>query len=166
MPYGSVPVMTIDGKVAAQSYSLLRYVGKLTGLYPEDPLAALKVDEILDTLEDLGNAYRRHKGDGKENTEKKREVMSKEELPRYFGGLEKRLEMFGEGGCAVGKCMTIADLALTTNILSCKSGFVGDIVSMDALDGYPRAMKIYETVMRHPKVTAWFEKHPISNKFN
>ena len=29
-----------------QSSAILRYVGKLTGLYPEDPLLAAQVDEV------------------------------------------------------------------------------------------------------------------------
>lgn len=33
----------MDGVEYTQSMAMLRYVGKLGGLYPEDPLAALKV---------------------------------------------------------------------------------------------------------------------------
>ena len=39
----------------SQSTAILRFAGKLSGLYPEDPVRALKVDEILDSLVDLIN---------------------------------------------------------------------------------------------------------------
>eukprot|EP01047_Picozoa_sp_COSAG01_P050691 COSAG01_NODE_5152_length_4451_cov_13.224724_3_plen_85_part_00 len=36
-----------------QSSAILRYVGKLTGLYPADPLAALVVDEVDMMVEEV-----------------------------------------------------------------------------------------------------------------
>ena len=33
--------------------AILRYCGKLGSLYPSDPLASLKVDEIMDTCADI-----------------------------------------------------------------------------------------------------------------
>ena len=36
-----------------QSSAILRYVGKLTGLYPADPLAALLVDEVDMMVEEV-----------------------------------------------------------------------------------------------------------------
>lgn len=38
----------MDGAEYTQSMALLRYAGKLGGLYPEDPLAALKVNDSQD----------------------------------------------------------------------------------------------------------------------
>ncbi|CAN0544128.1 unnamed protein product [Laminaria digitata] len=43
----------MDGTDYTQSTALLRYAGKLGGLYPEDPLASLKVDEIVMMAEDV-----------------------------------------------------------------------------------------------------------------
>ncbi|TMW67144.1 hypothetical protein Poli38472_012260 [Pythium oligandrum] len=58
LPYGMVPVLTLlpDGLVVAESQAILRYIGRMTGLYPpfkEDPLAAALVDEVLDSFDDL-----------------------------------------------------------------------------------------------------------------
>jgi glutathione S-transferase len=50
LPFSQLPIVSMDGKVYAQSRALLRYVGKLTGTYPEDPLVALKVDSVIDGL--------------------------------------------------------------------------------------------------------------------
>eukprot|EP00903_Cladosiphon_okamuranus_P012829 g11989.t1 len=48
-----LPVLEIDGAEYTQSTALLRYAGKVGGLYPEDALAALKVDEIVMLGEDI-----------------------------------------------------------------------------------------------------------------
>jgi prostaglandin-H2 D-isomerase / glutathione transferase len=56
LPFKQLPIMEIDGKVHAQSRALLRYVGKLTNMYPTDPLEALKVDAVIEALADMANA--------------------------------------------------------------------------------------------------------------
>ena len=43
----------MDGTDYTQSTALLRYAGKLGGTYPECPLSALKVDEIVMIAEDV-----------------------------------------------------------------------------------------------------------------
>ena len=40
----------IDGNVYTQSLAIARFVGKLSGLYPSDPLQALRCDEVMDAL--------------------------------------------------------------------------------------------------------------------
>ena len=51
--FTAVPVLEIDGAQVTQSNALSRYVGKLAGLYPTDPLQALYCDEVLGAMEDL-----------------------------------------------------------------------------------------------------------------
>lgn len=45
--------MVIDGQTIAQSQGLLRYAGKLAGLYPSDAKLALLVDEMVGAVEDV-----------------------------------------------------------------------------------------------------------------
>ena len=49
--------MEVDGQdvAYAQSGAQLRYVGRLTDLYPVDPLAQMRVDEILETVLEMLN---------------------------------------------------------------------------------------------------------------
>lgn len=56
-PFGSMPVLDIGEERFAQSGAIIRYVGKLAGLYPEDPVAALRVDMVIDTMEELCVEY-------------------------------------------------------------------------------------------------------------
>ena len=50
-PYGSLPVLEVDGQRVAQSNGINRYVGKLAGLYPSDPLQAAFCDEPMDAVD-------------------------------------------------------------------------------------------------------------------
>jgi glutathione S-transferase len=60
LPSGQLPVLEIeDGatgskKVMDQSNAIMRYVGKLGGLYPSDPVEALEVDIVIETVEEAG----------------------------------------------------------------------------------------------------------------
>jgi len=54
IPYGQMPVLFVDGAPIAQSLSILRYIGKIGGLYPtDDILKAAKVDMFLLLLKDM-----------------------------------------------------------------------------------------------------------------
>jgi hypothetical protein len=39
-------------KILDQSNAIMRYVGKLGGLYPSDPIEAMEVDTVIDTVEE------------------------------------------------------------------------------------------------------------------
>lgn len=49
----NVPTQQVNGKVIGHSTALLRYVGKVGDLYPEDAFDALKVDEVVMAGEDF-----------------------------------------------------------------------------------------------------------------
>lgn len=159
-PYGGLPVMKVDGQTAAQSHAILRYAGKLGNLYPTDPLEALRVDEVIDAIGDLTACMFRYKGKDKDALRADRDKLASEDIPRYFGGLEKRLESFGDGPWAVGEEMTIADLVICQTITTFRSGIL-DYVGKDVLDSYPRGTQAYNAVMELPKVKEWYKKYPI-----
>lgn len=60
LPCGQLPVLEIeDGEstqIVDQSNAILRYVGTMGGLYPKDPLLAMKVDQAIDIVEEA-NKY-------------------------------------------------------------------------------------------------------------
>ncbi|MDH3431829.1 MAG: glutathione S-transferase N-terminal domain-containing protein, partial [Gammaproteobacteria bacterium] len=53
MPFHALPVLQIDGELVTQSNAINRYVGRLTGLYPDDAIEALRCDEVMDAIEDI-----------------------------------------------------------------------------------------------------------------
>lgn len=52
---GQVPVLDVDGKQIAQSNAILIYAGKIGNMYPWDTVGALKVDEFLSTIDEVGS---------------------------------------------------------------------------------------------------------------
>jgi len=56
LPLGTLPVLEINsGTLLGQSGAINRYIAKLAGLYPENPLLAAQADCIADTAEDLSS---------------------------------------------------------------------------------------------------------------
>merc|ERR1711957_845874 len=50
LAFGQVPLLEVDGgtHMLVQSGAILRYLAKLSGLYPDDPIVAAKIDAALD----------------------------------------------------------------------------------------------------------------------
>lgn len=153
-PYGSCPTLFVDGQQFAQSHAMLRYCGKLSGLYPTDPLAALKVDEIIDVFNDVALALTRGDLADPENLRQSREKFVKEDVPRYIGGLEKRVQSFGGELWAVGDQLTIADLIIYGMLGYMKHRDI-KYIENTVVDGFVRLNRIYNGVREHPKVVAW-----------
>ena len=54
MPFHQMPVLEVDGTSIAQTGSIARFCGKLSGLYPaNDHLKAAKIDQFIDFATDL-----------------------------------------------------------------------------------------------------------------
>jgi len=54
LPFGAVPVLEIEGRGRfGQSNAILRLIGRMYGLHPEDPFEAARHDALMDAAEDL-----------------------------------------------------------------------------------------------------------------
>jgi glutathione S-transferase len=121
--YGQMPILEIDGAHYAQSMAILRYVGKVTNLYPSDPVEALRVDELLDAVLDI-----RAKISPTYAMPDSERIAVRKELASSF--IRPRLEKLNcrisdsvkNNGNAVGNKMSIADLVLANDILYLRSG--------------------------------------------
>lgn len=157
-PYGSAPTIFVDRQQFAQSHAMLRYCGKLAGLYPADPLAALRVDEVIDVLNDVAAAVTNVNLTDPDELRRSREKFVKEDVPRYFGGLEERIKSFGGELWAVGDELSIADLAIH-GILGYMKNRDIKYVERNVVDSYVCLNRIYDAIQRHPKVLAWNKEH-------
>ena len=52
-PTEQLPVLEVNGRKYTQAMAILRFAGKLGGLYPFDPMEALAVDEALDHVYEI-----------------------------------------------------------------------------------------------------------------
>jgi glutathione S-transferase len=97
LPYGALPVLTVNGATLGQSNAIARYVGRLTDLYPTDPWQAALCDEVLDTVEEISTFIGSTMFLDEEQKKAKREGLVKEQLPVFLRGLGNRLESSGGG---------------------------------------------------------------------
>jgi len=156
-PWGALPILEVNGKVLAQSSAILRYVGRLTGLYPTDNWAASQVDEILDAVEDvvqiLSPTFRMP--DGPEKVAKRKELADGP-LSVFLGHLEKRLLATG-GKFFVGDQLSIADLKFLGLLRTFASGRL-DGIPTTYTDRWPALKAYHQSIMAHPKVKAWYAR--------
>jgi len=136
LPYGQVPVIRVGNLVINQSNEILRYVSKLAGLYPDDPLQALQVDalcanmyEIFDAT--IGMTYRM-KADAAEKGKLRMQFLDKKE--GKLGVMLERLNLqigVSNSGYLFEFGITAADLMLFQLICH---------LAMGTLDGIPKSI--------------------------
>ncbi|CAD7699073.1 unnamed protein product [Ostreobium quekettii] len=158
LPFGHVPVLEVDGEAIAQGIAHQIYAGKLAGLYPQDNLAALRVDECLQLVQDLTDLIVPSLFE--KDADKKaamRKALAEETLPKWFGMIEARLQSRGWSHAA-GNELTVADLAFYNFVMWIRRGVL-DGIPRTTVDPYPKMISVAETVDGHPKVKEWNEKH-------
>ncbi|PLW27155.1 hypothetical protein PCANC_26422 [Puccinia coronata f. sp. avenae] len=154
LPFGQIPILKVDDKqVLFQETAILRYVGRLVGLYPNDPEGAVDVDIALCCVDDMYLAFQAlfwPEHPGKEIIQKK---VIDERIPQVLGYLEKYLASKGTAFSA-GNSLTIADLRIYSVIKFYKSGRLPGL-SADLVDKYPHITKLYKAVESHDKLSSW-----------
>lgn len=155
LPFGQLPVLTVDGKNFSQSQPLLRYAMKLAGTYPSDPLAALELEEVLEAIretfqEKIAPTMRM------DAAEKKvaREKYASEYLPARLAIFEKRIAANGSGWM-VGDSYTPADFYVAAIHSWLASGIV-DHIPASIFEAYPLFNAISAKVDEIPAVKEYY----------
>lgn len=156
MPFQALPVLEVDGKALAQSNSINRFVGRLAGLYPNDPWQAALCDEIMDAVEDstqlIVATFTIKDDDAKKIA---RQALAEGPLRLALQQLQARLKQRG-GQYFADKRLTVADLKVFAWIKDLKSGNF-DYIPTDLPDrAAPLLVQHFERVKNHPKVVAYY----------
>eukprot|EP01084_Bolivina_argentea_P272851 464644_1 len=129
-------ILSDDGKeelIIGQSHAQLRYVARLTGLYPPNPLGASLVDEILDSVTDTHQClgYKGEKDKAKQKTMREAQIAKDGTLlywlNKFILRLQENEKKGNNNGYIVGDSLTIADLRLCTGLETIISGFYDHI---------------------------------------
>ncbi len=160
-PWGSMPILALeDGTVVNQSRAVLRFIGKLTGLYPsDDHVTAAYIDEMVDGMEDL-QAKVNSTGQGLDDEAKiaaRVESVASGNIAAQLGRIDARIAKVGRDGHAVGGSLTIADLGVYAQACSCFSPLF-DGMKPEMLEPYKNIQAVRRTVANQPKVVEWYEK--------
>ena len=155
MRFTCAPVLEVNGVAVTQSNSMLRYVGKMAGLYPEDELQALYCDEAMDAVEDLLHQIVQSFGLEGDELKTAREKLVNGWISVFVKGLAEILQRAG-GEYFADNRLTVADLKVFVQIRSLRAGTL-DHVPTDVVDKLaPSLVQHVERVGNDPIVTAYY----------
>lgn len=138
LPFQSLPTMKVDNDVYAESTAILRYAGKLSGLYPKCDEAALNVDRVVDALETVLVAV------FKDSSEAGRAKFVSETVPRYLGPMDAMYART-KGAFLLGDEMSIADIKLGVIMDALLSGVIDQVLT-SSLEKYSHLMAAWKAV--------------------
>lgn len=154
-PFGQVPTLHVDGVQVTQSDAILRYAGKLAGLYPTDPLQALLCDEVAYVVEEasvrIGPTFRM----SGEEQKAARLALVNGSMPVYLAWLQAQLEAHG-GEFFADNRLTVADLKVFVDVRGLNSGRL-DHVPTDLVERVAPALNAHmQRVASTPGVQAYY----------
>lgn len=156
-PFGQVPTLHVDGVQVTQCDSIIRYVGKLAGFYPEDAYQALLCDEVMYVVEEaavrLGPTFRMT-GDAQKEA---RLALVNGSMPVYLGWLQSQLKAHG-GEYFADNRLTVADLKVFVDVRSLNSGRY-DYVPTDLVEKVAPALNAHmQRIAQMPAVLQYYAK--------
>jgi len=157
-PFNRVPMLDIDGIEVSQCNAINRYLGKLAGLYPTDPLQAAFCDEAMDAVEDIVSQVVAT-FPIKDEAEKKaaRQALADGPIAVYLQQLQALLEARGGEYFADGR-LTVADLKVMVWVRSLRSGIL-DHIPQDLPDNVaPLLVEHLARIESHPKVREYYDR--------
>jgi len=153
--FTAVPVLEIDGVAVTQSNGMLRYIGKQTGLYPEDNLQALYCDEALGAVEDsYHKMVRTFFLEGDELKEARKKLID-EWLTPFLKGLDEILTR-GGGQYFADNSLTVADLKVFVQIRSLLTGTMDHIPTDLVQELAPALVEHHARIEGDPVVVAYY----------
>jgi glutathione S-transferase len=154
-PLGQVPTLFVDGKQVTQGNAINRYVGKMAGLYPEDPMQALLCDEIMGALEDVTNKLVGTFGLEGDVLKQAREELAAGPITQYLTWTTDRLAEQG-GEYFVGNTLSMADLKVFSWIAGLNSGRLDHISTTLTEEVAPTLQAHCDRIGKLPKVASYY----------
>ena len=151
-PWGQLPTLEWDGVELAQSYACARFLATEFNLAGRNNLEKAQVDEMIDVIQDLLNAWYYAFYDVPDEAEQKKFLETKSATGMCQ--IEKKLESRG-GQFLVGNAFSWADLHLFF--------YVTDLKLMSGKDvdaSCPKIRNLVNRVANIPNIKAWVEKRP------
>uniref|UniRef100_A0A182W3P4 Enoyl-CoA hydratase domain-containing protein 3, mitochondrial n=1 Tax=Anopheles minimus TaxID=112268 RepID=A0A182W3P4_9DIPT len=156
MPMGQMPVLEVDGKRVHQSLAMCRYVAKQINLAGDNPLEALQIDAIVDTINDfrLKIAIVAYEPDDMVK-EKKMITLNSEVIPFYLTKLNV-IAKENNGHLVLGK-PTWADVYFA-GILD----YLNYLTKTNLLENFPNLQEVVNKVLDNENIKAYIAKRPIT----
>lgn len=156
-PYGSMPVLEVDGKMLAGSVGIARFLAERFGLAGSNDFENAEIASIISTGGDL--ALKMIAIHFEEDETKKADLQKQlveETFPKFLGIFEKLINSNGSpDGWLYGESVTYADLTMY---------IIFDLVKQtpNALDKYPNIEKNMASVATLPNIAKWLAERPVT----
>ncbi len=155
-PFGGIPVLLVDGEAVSQSNTINRFVGRLAGLYPEDPWQAARCDEVMDATENVGAKMIATMSIQDPVAQRRaRETLVKTALEPFLKQLAARLEE-GAGEYFVEDRLTMADLRVFMLTRALLRGVMEHVPRDLAARVAPALVAHHEHVAATPGIAAYY----------
>ena len=156
-PFKAVPVLWVDGEPVSQSTAINRYVGKLAGLYPSEPLAALHCDEVLDGVEDVIAKLVASFGLSGDELIAARTKFVEGPLPIFLKGFEQILAKRGPD-YFVGNQFSVADLCVFVWVNGLKSGMLDHVPTTIVDELAPGLAAHHQRIKNRDEVVGYYQQ--------
>lgn len=154
LPFGSLPIFEVHGHdVVAQTNAILRLIGRMHGLHPDDPWDGARHDAVMEACEDL-----RHRLSATSRmtvaAERKaaRLALASDFIPRWAQGIDG---LIGKGPFVGGEQPAVADIKIHI-IEKALSGGTYDDIPTTVLDPFGRLKVVTRGIANQPAVLAWY----------
>lgn len=154
-PYGSLPILEIEGKgTLAQSNAILTFVGRQHDLLPSDAWEMARHESVMGAAEDLRTAIGQSIRISDEAQKKAaRETLATTTIPQWGARLEAQIR----GPFVGGEAISVADLKIFTMVNWIRAGVL-DHIPTTVLDAFPKVIGVRDAVANHPRVQAWYAR--------
>lgn len=157
-PFGQLPILFIDDFEMAQTHAIGRYLSKKFHLYGENDLDALRIDQVLEALNDMLQStsdWLFFEQDEEKKIEKKE---------KYFKNLVNKLEnlgrFLGDRKYFLGDNLSYADIAFFAGFEFIELIGKGNPEVVETMEKVPNLMNLYNCIANEPRITIWRKERP------
>nr|WCC58240.1 glutathione S-transferase [Pharsalia antennata] len=157
-PFGKMPLLEHNGKIAHQSLAICRYLAKQVKLVGRNDWEDLEIDATVDTVMDLIMKIALHFFEEDEKVKQAQAgPLFNDTVPFYLEKLDAQVKK--NNGYLVGGRITWADIFAVSML-----EYVSVLHKKDFISNFPNLLIVKENVLKVPNIKSWVDKRP-RNKF-
>lgn len=156
LPFATIPTLEVEGHgTIGQTNAILRLIGRLHGLHPEEPFEASRHDSLMDVAEELRSKITPTM-QIQDEAEKRaaRQRLAADYLPQWGRCVDRSI---GRGPFVGGDKACVADIKLYMIDRWISGGNIDDIPA-DLFDPYTKLKTVAKGIRTHPAVVSWYAK--------